>query len=1817
MKIFLKRSMALLLTVLMLLSCAVIGTLMFTVSAEEDSETEEAAYEAAIFKTEDGTLVPFEVDGVAQTGTFAGMLSVANEQADQKLVIKLCKDITLNEVINIKANAIGTIDGQGHTIYMSKALIEAARSTANNANFFIGFSDVGTDTFEITLENLNLNGQPKDWNGTAANATYFGPESGTPQGGAILLPKNAKLTMDNCRMENFYSYNRASCIYIIGPNNESDQAVTLNQRGVWLNDTVLTNNHSLGATAGSTAAAIRGHYGGIGAEVHVSGSTYIDNNYDKDGNPSANVFVYQGLDGNKHNSSATLYVASDFTGSVATTTDSVAPRTNNGWSEETHTEEDKTIRGAVIFEGAYDPTDGGFVYGWRGSTLRSLFVPQDPTKTSDVTVIKQENSNVFVYRDGEWSHSANSKEAFISVNDTVNGITATTVEQRLAEAKKTLVVLTGDQMNSYNGNENSGLYTVYGNGHVLTSEFNSSWGGLPMFRYSSANTTVIFNDIIIDGDIKTTVGTDGYLEFDRISTSDVEINAIGAGSGAGGALGSKDAGQYFALNNVEIRNFVQNRCDWDVGTDVRSGVAIYDAMGSEWHLNNVSIHDNYTGEFSTAVYMETSNTRVYLSGKIEMYNNHATEFDKKGNSASKETREESVVDNFKIVNNYDVTVKSHKNLILDGTATSDSIVMGRNIIGIGGAFASLAEGAELGVNFVNPINTAFVPIVEDDLTDGYHRIIWDDPSNVPQEVTLTVLGTDNETVVVDDWKVEVKGGEPLPTPTGLTWYNGDTAVSEHITDVTSYVGKWSDNTTFTNMVSADNRKTWTFCEKLDAITKGETTDIELLTGYVFDTTYIIPVESGVVVDGNGFTSKVKPGSVRYFMNCPENSTSVKTFKNFNFDGTGWTNINGDTGIIVLNPNTGTWVFDNCKFSNCVGTGNAGVFRPTGALTLVLKDVVFENCSGAQGSIRTGSSGANGPTIKLAGATSITGDYNRIFINNYGAIAVSGDFTGAVDVYGNGISWTTEDRAVASNNYLANATVAKGAKITGKIKNMNDSTGSLFAYDNGGVLCWGKEGAVAKVNCVFDFKDGIAAIEDGKYDVGTVLPIPAKADFTGETPKFYGADWYYDNEDGEPTVTTTVLAGVNNYYVGEWDEEKSLVEAYVDQDNYGLLTNVVGAAVNGDTVEIIKDVSLDKVVSIRSSVTVDGNGHTLTYAVDENGKAINRDHMFIINGGLKVLITDVVMDGGGEAGVWGQAIQAAGKGFVYTGVASRTDDNYGVTYNNCTFKGLRVYHVNNYSSAIFVNGMRTTFTGDTLITDNMFRAAQYDLSGGSEVFGTDANGNYIDADTTNCLDSSGATVEVPTAKLGAVIRCDSDTALYIKDNFRSYDNYGIYVTVGEGGSREDTRVNSCEITTGASYKRVVIGPLAQTADITLNTAHGYMVAVDGDGNPYKIGGQVKNTSGACYSYIVSAHNPNAADVNKDKEFHTSVGGDVLPYCKIISGILFDNKSSVGGNLASDKLVLDVYLTIRADLDATLKVTVGGNQISNKTLAEYGLPISRNLSADDTYGWYKVPLELGMAQLTDTIKFELFDEEGTSKGSFTTSAKAYIDTLLAMDTFNTTAVSVEALKNALVSLLEYGTMAQIQFNYNTDKLANDGDYSAYTYYKVAEKTLTFSDASQVKATKSGTLAGVTLVGSSLVLENQVSMRIYVTVDDASLYTFKVDGDPYELQIGKNGSYIEVANIGTAKLAEFVTLTIAPVAGGDGITYTVSPMSYVYTVNQSESMAQSLKDVCEGMFYYFDAVMNAYGIGHGITFSTEIVMDVEEDKPNSYSIPYGIAG
>ena len=133
----------------------------------------------------------------------------------------------------------------------------------------------------------------------------------------------------------------------------------------------------------------------------------------------------------------------------------------------------------------------------------------------------------------------------------------------------------------------------------------------------------------------------------------------------------------------------------------------------------------------------------------------------------------------------------------------------------------------------------------------------------------------------------------------------------------------------------------------------------------------------------------------------------------------------------------------------------------------------------------------------------------------------------------------------------------------------------------------------------------------------------------------------------------------------------------------------------------------------------------------------------------------------------------------------------------------------------------------------------------------------------------------------------------------------------------------------------------------------------------------------------------------------------------------------------------------------------------------------------------------------------------------------------------------------ALLNYAAAAQISLNYNTENLANaeldDAD-------KVLPENI---DVSGYKSSVTGSETGIKAKSATLMLESEVSVRVYFTLEEGYTvddFVFTIDGKVVQPQKNNIGWFIETDGIAAKNLDQMLRFSVG------GLTVTYGPMSYV---------------------------------------------------------------
>lgn len=230
-------------------------------------------------------------------------------------------------------------------------------------------------------------------------------------------------------------------------------------------------------------------------------------------------------------------------------------------------------------------------------------------------------------------------------------------------------------------------------------------------------------------------------------------------------------------------------------------------------------------------------------------------------------------------------------------------------------------------------------------------------------------------------------------------------------------------------------------------------------------------------------------------------------------------------------------------------------------------------------------------------------------------------------------------------------------------------------------------------------------------------------------------------------------------------------------------------------------------------------------------------------------------------------------------------------------------------------------------------------------------------------------------------------------------------------------------------------------------------------------------------------------------------------------------------------------------------------------------------------YQFTVDFAAKEMEKQATLRLFKADGTELGlankvgaetpqdftgtGFSYSVKQYIEEskeYFASDT------KLVALLNAMSA---YGTLAKNWFDRTDDPVEED----------LSDVTAAKLEKYRAQVTE-GTAAGLTFVGSTLVLDADTTLRCYFTVEegeDIASFTFKVGKKTLEPTRDANGKYyVDLASVVAKDLEKMYTLTVTK-DGVKALTVKCSGLSYAYSVLNGGSSDPKLQDLAKGLFRY----------------------------------------
>ena len=262
-------------------------------------------------------------------------------------------------------------------------------------------------------------------------------------------------------------------------------------------------------------------------------------------------------------------------------------------------------------------------------------------------------------------------------------------------------------------------------------------------------------------------------------------------------------------------------------------------------------------------------------------------------------------------------------------------------------------------------------------------------------------------------------------------------------------------------------------------------------------------------------------------------------------------------------------------------------------------------------------------------------------------------------------------------------------------------------------------------------------------------------------------------------------------------------------------------------------------------------------------------------------------------------------------------------------------------------------------------------------------------------------------------------------------------------------------------------------------------------------------------------------------------------------------------------LELDKTIINDPDAVMEMEVAGRK---KTTIKISDSVKKgSIELEDTKGnkhsCYKFTCNVYAKQMTDTIVATLKTSSGTWKEVY--SIQSYIEK--AKDSSN------EKLKNLMNAMVVYGGYAQMLLGYNTSNLAggNLGDVSHVTKDMLTEYAYI----------KEGEEKNLSIYGSSLLLKEQTTLRMYYKLTGGNIADYKFTIDGKEVQPVQSGDsniyYIELRNIIAPDLEKSHVFT-----SGNITVSNYSALSYVNMALDSDKSSENNKKTAAALYLYWKA-------------------------------------
>ena len=303
------------------------------------------------------------------------------------------------------------------------------------------------------------------------------------------------------------------------------------------------------------------------------------------------------------------------------------------------------------------------------------------------------------------------------------------------------------------------------------------------------------------------------------------------------------------------------------------------------------------------------------------------------------------------------------------------------------------------------------------------------------------------------------------------------------------------------------------------------------------------------------------------------------------------------------------------------------------------------------------------------------------------------------------------------------------------------------------------------------------------------------------------------------------------------------------------------------------------------------------------------------------------------------------------------------------------------------------------------------------------------------------------------------------------------------------------------------------------------------------------------------------------------GTQFAYLDVKNGLFTGSQVVLDGSIK-----MNTYFNISdsfvADTNAKIEVSTPDGRKDT-------FPISKAVKGTEANQYY-VTTKIPAKEMTTDLTCSLIDGNGNAVDSFTTNLQDYAQKVIASDATNET-------KILTAELLNYGSRAQVYFNYNYDN--NDENLANYVLSPLLMDTyeeVEASDLAQYTYSEAGTMKNMTYFGTTLSFLSEITMRHYFKLSSGDIknHTFKIGNTTLTPQFDSahNAYYVDITGISAKDLDTEYALTV------DGTyTLTYSALDYCNAVVTAEKTATSekvkikSKNLVKALYKYWQAAEN----------------------------------